>query len=199
MIDLIFGIFFKVVDEIEDVGYEYLNDYKEYIKTLCTIFAALALYNNVYLSICFILVIIPASYFVNEIDKEYWKTLLPLPFITFALNYASVDFTILSQHIIFFLFMFVSTVVEGMIIPEETSMKKILMRIVGIVFVVLMLLYTNNPFITPFLYCALGYIGTSVVFKTLLAPYAMSETAVQKAAPPPSVSSQQLDKTHQAP
>jgi len=193
---LLGGIFFKIIDEVEDVGYKYLNEYKEYIKTLCTVFTTLALYNNVYLTIFCILVLTPASYFANEIDTEYWNTLLPIPFIILALTYQNIDHRVLLQNSCFFILMFICIFFEPLFIPEETSFKKNLSRFLAILFAIIMLLWSNNTALHSFMYFIIGYGATSVVFKILLAPYAMSETAVQKAMPP---SFQQLDKTHQAP
>jgi hypothetical protein len=92
--------------------------------------------------------------------------------------------------------MFICIFFEPLFIPEETSFKKNLSRVLAVLFAIIMLLWSNNTALHSFMYFIIGYAVTSIGFKTLLAPYAMSETAVQKAA---LLSSQPPDRTHRAP
>ena len=176
IISLIAGSLFKLVDEIEDTDTKVFERYKDYIQTLCTAFISLWLYNNAYISLIHILIIIPLCLYVNQVDTLYWKTLLPLPFITFLLNshtLVNVDIYEIFQVSIVFILTILSIIIESYMFPEETSSSKTITRIgLVLVFSLLFFLITiymkNEGFVNfskSLLIFGIGYLSVSVISK----------------------------------
>jgi hypothetical protein len=176
IISLTAGSLFKLVDEIEDTDTKLFEGYKEYIQTLCTAFISLWLYNNAYISLIHILIILPLCLYVNQVDTLYWKTLLPLPFITFLLNahtLANVDIYEIFQVSIAFILTILYIILESYMFPEETSTSKMITRIgLVLVFSLLLFLITTNMknegfvnFSKSLLLFGIGYLCVSVISK----------------------------------
>jgi hypothetical protein len=176
IISLTAGSLFKLVDEIEDTDTKLFEGYKEYIQTLCTAFISLWLYNNAYISLIHILIILPLCLYVNQVDTLYWKTLLPLPFITFLLNahtLANVDIYEIFQVSIAFILTMLYIILESYMFPEETSTSKMITRIgLVLVFSLLLFLITTNMknegfvnFSKSLLLFGIGYLCLSVISK----------------------------------
>ena len=167
------GAFMKIVDEIEDVGLLNLEEYKEYFQTLCTLFITLWMYNDPYISISWIFVI-PACYYVKEIDNSYWKSLMPIPFISLLLKvYELENITIgnILQNLLYMAFISLFSVYEAKLFPEEISNYKIFFRIF-LIFLIPFIIYLTNEYISgiiikSWLLFALGYCIISVISKTL--------------------------------
>ena len=165
------GAFIKIVDEMEDT--HILEEYKEYAKTLCTLFSTLWFYNDSYVSLIYIACVIPASLYVNQIDTVYWKTLVPMPFITFLLKMNTMEYletTDIVQRIIFAVGMFGILVFEDKLIPEETSIRKIVSRVCFIMLALLTINLTSElpsgAFIKTCMLYIIGYCSVSVISKT---------------------------------
>jgi len=176
IISLIAGSLFKLVDEIEDTDTKVFEGYKDYIQTLCTAFISLWLYNNAYISLIHILIILPMCLYVNQVDTLYWKTLLPLPFITFLLNahtLANVDIYEIFQVSIAFILVISYIIIESYMFPEETSTSKTITRI-GFIFLLPLVLFLittymkNEGFVNfskSLLIFGIGYLSVSVISK----------------------------------
>lgn len=179
------GAFMKIVDEIEDVNLLNLKEYIPYFYSLCTLFITLWLYNDIYSSIFCILCLIPACFFVNEIDTVYWKTLIPIPFITFLFKMNTLEWlgvNDLIQRIVFILSWIIVIYLESKVTPEETSDLKIFMRL-GIILLLLTLIYFTNDFSSAEFIksCSLfviGYCVASVISKSLLSDLIRPNTIV---------------------
>jgi hypothetical protein len=187
IIPLFAGIFMKIVDEIEDVNILNLKEYKEYFYTLCTLFLSLALYDDIFVSIYWIIVIIPC-YFLKQIDNLYWKTMIPLPFITFLLKINSLQYInthdIIQQLCVVFWFVF-GTAGEAILFPEENSTNKIIIRVSMIIILILenyllyllssmsflqgYVTYTHSSvsFLQSISMFGIGYFIVSIISKTL--------------------------------
>jgi len=168
------GAFMKVVDEIEDVGILNLEEYKEYFQTLCILFITLWMYSDPYISASWISLIIPASYYINQIDSNFWKSLIPIPFITLLLT-ANIEKPILSdiaQKIAYIVFACFFILLEEKLTPEESSIYKILFRVLiilgslGIIYLTSEL--SSAEFIKSCSLFIIGYCALSVISKVFL-------------------------------
>jgi|LauGreSuBDMM15SN_2_FD.fasta_scaffold56133_3 hypothetical protein len=166
------GAFMKVVDEIEDVGILNLEEYKEYFQTLCILFITLWMYSDPYISASWISLIIPASYYINQIDSNFWKSLIPIPFITLLLT-ANIEKPILSdiaQKIAYIVFACFFILLEEKLTPEESSIYKILFRVLiilgslGIIYLTSEL--SSAEFIKSCSLFIIGYCTLSVISKS---------------------------------
>jgi hypothetical protein len=184
IIALFAGIFVKIVDEIDDVNFLNLKEYKEYFYSICTLFSSLFLYNDIFIAVCCIFLVIP-GYFLKELDTVYWKTMIPLPFITFLLTMNTLQYINIHDIVqqFFFIFSFIILcILEGIVFPEENSNTKIIMRICMIVYIILLnysvyLLSSVEGYITythssiSFLHYismfGIGYLIVSIISKTL--------------------------------
>jgi hypothetical protein len=176
IISFLAGSFFKMVDEIEDTENHIFEGYKDYIQTLCTAFLSIWLYNDVFVSLIHILIILPACMYVNQVDTLYWKTLLPLPFITFLFNAHSlvnIDIYEILQVSLVFITTIVCIILESYMFPEETSTLKTNTRITFL-FIVIALVFLIETYIknvrfvkfTKSLFIfGIGYISVSIVSK----------------------------------
>ena len=188
IISFLAGSFFKIVDEIEDTDKHIFEGYKDYIQTLCTIFLSLWLYNDVFVSLIHILIILPVCLYVNQVDTVYWKTLLPLPFITFLFNAYSlenIDIYEIFQVSVVFITTIVYIILESYMFPEETSTLKTNTRI-ALVFIFIAATYlieTNikNTRVVKFtkslFIFGIGYLSVSIVSKTF--PFTQTESLIK--------------------
>lgn len=167
------GAFMKIVDEIEDVNLLDLKEYKQYFYTLCTLFISLWLYNDIYSSIFCIVCLIPICYYVNEIDTIYWKTLIPIPFMTFLLQMNNLEWlglTDLIQRIAFVVLWTIGIFIESKVSPEEKSTRKSIIRISLIILLLAIIYFTrefsSEVFIKTMCLTAIGYFSSSVILKT---------------------------------
>jgi len=172
LIPIFAGGFMKLVDEMEDA--HILEEYKEYAQTLCTLFISLWFYSNVYISLLFILCVIPACYFVKQIDTVYWKTLIPIPFIIFLLKMDTLEYIDtydIVQRALTMIIIFILIFVEAKVNPEETSLRKIVCRvfyiILGFAVIYLTSELSSAAFIQSFTLYVMGYYSVSVISKTL--------------------------------
>jgi hypothetical protein len=170
----------KIVDEIEDVNLLNLQNYKEYFQTLCTLFISLWMYNEPYISASWILFIIPASYSINQIDSNYWKSLIPIPFITLLLkmNTLDIEFSDLLQKIAYIILASLFIILEDKLTPEEHSYRKILFRILAICISLIVIYASYNLSSAAFIQsCSLfiiGYCFVSIISKLF---FTKSQTA----------------------
>ena len=169
------GALMKIVDEIEDINMLNLQEFKEYFQTLCTVFIGLWLYNDVYMSIYAILCMIPASYIVDQIDNVYWKTLIPIPFITFLLKMNTLEWLGVGDLIqrLLIIIVYISVVfIEHKLFPEETSVAKITSRVFSIIGYLAIIYFTSglssaSSIQSLFIFFA-SYMAISVVSKVFL-------------------------------
>ena len=172
LIPIFAGGFMKLVDEIEDT--HILKDYKEYVQTLCTLFVSLWFYTNPYISLLFMIFVIPACYLVKQIDTIYWKTLIPIPFIAFLLKMDTLEYLEVDdifQRVLAMLIIFILIFVEAKVNPEETSLRKIVCRVSYIMLAFAVIYLTSElpsaPFIKAFTFYVIGYYSVSVISKLL--------------------------------
>lgn len=169
------GAFMKVVDEIEDVGILNLEEYKEYFQTLCILFITLWMYRDPYISASWISLIIPASYYINQIDSNFWKSLIPIPFITLLLT-ANIEqpfiLSDIAQKLSYIIFACFFIILEEKFTPEESSIYKILFRLliilgsIGIIYLTSEL--SSAEFIKSCSLFIIGYCTVSVISKVFL-------------------------------
>ena len=167
------GVFMKIVDEIDDVNLLDLKEYKQYFYTLFTLFISLWMYNDPYISISCIFAVV-ACYYVKAIDNIYWKSLIPIPFITLLLKVyelENINMDMILPNLLYMAFIFLFCVYEANLFPEEISNYKIIFRIF-IIFLIPFIIYLTDEYISgliikPWLLFALGYCIISVISKTL--------------------------------
>lgn len=175
-IALLAGFLFKLTDELFDTQNKYLLEYSEYIKTGCIVFMTLFFFLNPECSLLVILAYIPICYLLNQIDTEFWFTMIPIPFITLTLtvqNLKYIGFTDLLEKIMILVLFISLKLFESKLFIEETSKEKIIFRAstVGISVVATFISqYFQQPSFPIVLLYALGigYYGTSVFVKTFL-------------------------------
>jgi len=184
VISALAGVFIKLVDEVYDTKIQELENSKEYIITLCTFFNSLFLYNNIDISLLHILIIIPLCAYSSQIDNVYWKTLIPIPFITFLLKIQSLEYTGIMEKLVVFILTVLYIPTEQYLFPEETSVKKIISRVFLIAILIFLIYATDSlsskAFIHSLLYYGIGYMTVSVVFKTFFDGKLQSETPAQE-------------------
>jgi hypothetical protein len=169
IISLCAGSLFKIVDEIDDTHYTSLLDYKLYIQTLCTLFISLWLYNDVYISLLLIFVI-PLCFSTKQIDTDYWRSLIPIPFLTFLFKMGTLEYDNVIEKIITYSVMILLIVTDALFFPEEVSTVKIIARC----FVIIMLafgiyIWQSNDLLKGVGLFGIGYLLTSILFKTVFA------------------------------
>ena len=173
---LLTGSILKITDEILDTNYKPLLPYLEYSKTLCTIMSTIFLYNDIFSSIIHIFAIIPICWYMNEIDNTYYKTLIPLPFITVLLQYNKIQYNGLEDtifKIVLCMFIVYTIYLEAISFPEETSSRKTISRfimaciLIGTMYVIHNF-YPSLDYLLPLFYLGLGYTITGILFKTVL-------------------------------
>lgn len=169
------GAFMKIVDEIEDVNLLDLKEYKQYFYTLCTLFISLWMYSDPYISASWIALITPASYYINQIDSIFWKSLIPIPFITLLLT-ANIEkpfiLSDIAQKIAYIVFACFFIILEEKLTPEESSIYKIIFRILIILGSICIIYLTSELSSAEFIKsCSLfiiGYCLISVISKSIL-------------------------------
>jgi hypothetical protein len=175
IIALLSGTIFKITDEILDTNYTPLVPYAEYSKTLCTIILSIFLYKDVFVSVIFIIALLPVCFYRNQIDNTYFKSLIPLPFITILLQYNTIQYNGVEDTLIKIfigIIVFCIAFIEDVLFPEETSTRKIVSRfmLVGMCIGILYVIHNFIPsldYAVPFVYFTLGYYFTSILFKTV--------------------------------
>ena len=175
-IGLLAGSFFKLADELFDTQNKYLVEYSEYIKTGCIVFMTLFFILNVEQSLLFIISFIPVCYSLNQIDNDFWKSMIPIPFLTLALtvqNLKYLGFTDLLEKFSVIVLFGIICILEDKLFPEETSQEKTMFRST-MVFLGTTMLYMTAYFKSPEFHRAIiytypiAYCGTSVLVKMFL-------------------------------
>jgi len=173
---LLAGVFFKGADDLLDTHHPVLVKYSEYIKTLCIVFMTLFFFLNPEHSIFFLVLIIPVCFFVKQIDTDFWKSMIPIPLITLALTYQSIEYKGLTDSLekcLALLLVSLVIVLEDNAFPEESSQKKSIFR-ATMVFLGILALYATPYFKSPDFYRAgiyvypIGYCATSVLLMNTL-------------------------------
>ena len=184
VISLVAGVFVKLVDEVYDTKIEQLENSKEYIISLCTFFNSLFLYNNIDVSLLHILIIIPVCLYSGKIDNVYWKTLIPIPFITSLLKIQTFQYTGIMEKLAVFIVAAIYIPTEQYLFPEETSVKKIISRVFLIIIHIFLIYATDSlsskAFIHSLLYYAIGYFTVSLIIKIFFDGKLQSETPAQE-------------------
>jgi hypothetical protein len=172
---LLAGVFFKGADDLLDTHHPLLVKYSEHIKTLCIVFTTLFFFLNPEHSIFFLL-IIPVCFFVKQIDTDFWKSMIPIPLITLALTYHTIEYKGLTdslEKILSVLSVSLVIILEDKAFPEESSQKKSIFRATVVVLGILAL-YATRFFKSPDFYRAgiyvfyIGYYATSVLLMNTL-------------------------------
>ena len=147
----------------------------------------MALQWYIYISLLFIIAVIPFCFNVKQIDTDYWWTLLPIPFLTFlfkinTLEYIGVHDII--QKIVFLISTILFITGESLLFPEETSTSKIIARgslIIGFIFIIyITLLWSSSMFFKSIGLFVIGYCTTSILFKTVFAQEEPAKQSVEQ-------------------
>lgn len=176
VIALLAGSFFKLADELFDTQNKYLVKYSEYIKTGCIVFLTLFFFLNPEWSIFMLVLLVPICYSLNQIDNDFWKSMIPIPFLTLVLtvqNIRYVGFTDLLEKCSVVFLTCLICIHEDRLFPEETSQEKTIFRVM-MIFLGILALYLTQFFKSPEFYRSgiyiypIAYFGTSVLVKTFL-------------------------------
>jgi hypothetical protein len=134
----------------------------------------------------FFFIIIGIYYSLGRIDCDFWKACVCIPFITTLVSYDQYAFLGSMDFIqrMFYVF-FVGTIMyfEDGLVPEETSVRKTIIRI-GLIFLVLFFiwLYQNldsKSLVNPVSYFLIGYLITNIIYhrNTIFDAIGMNKTA----------------------
>jgi hypothetical protein len=169
IIPLFSGIFLKLYDDIHDNNIEISSDQKELLKVLIVCFFTVWFMLDLGCSFLFVIISI-ACYFLKQIDNEFWRACMTIPFITTFTNYNKfqfiglIDFIERIGYILAFTF---GIFVESNMFPEEFSINKLLFRlliiILGIVVLHITQFFSSRNFIYSMTYFVIGYNITSVL------------------------------------
>jgi hypothetical protein len=169
-ISFIAGSIHKYYDDLQDNREITDPLFLETVKVLMITIMTINFIRNPSFS-AFFLVIIGIYYSLGRIDCDFWKACVCIPFITTLVSYdqfaflGSIDFI----QRMFYVF-FVGTIMyfEDGFVPEETSVRKTVIRI-GLIFVLLFLiwLYKNldsKSLANPVSYFLIGYLITNIIY-----------------------------------
>lgn len=172
LISIVAGSLFKVDDEIEDIDFIKSPLMKEYIQILSIAMFSLVFLNNTTISLFLCIFLVPICYYLNQVDKPFWKSLVPLPYLAFLLQMHTIQsfsITAIISNIILFILFSGMCVMEAAFFPEEVSLVKIGTRIfLSILFTLVILLFRPPSSTTHIICLTIGYFLTSAAIKIFI-------------------------------
>ena len=173
-ISLISGAVHKYYDDIQDNEEPVSPLFLESVKVLMITIMTINFIRSPGLS-AFFLVIICIYWSLGRVDSDFWKACMSIPVLTCLVNYeqfvVSFDPFDAFQRAVFVLILGSSMYIEDGLIPEETSLRKTLLRI-GFIFVFLALMWISKdlssfPFIAATSCFIIGYLISNVVYHSI--------------------------------
>jgi hypothetical protein len=164
------GAIHKYYDDVQDTKQEVSPFFLELLKILMVSTMTILFMRNAGVSLFFLLLI--AIYgSLGRIDSDVWKACVPIPFLTTALHWNEYSFSgtmDMLQKAAFVLLLGTIMYFEDGLVPEETSVRKSLIRI-GFIGLALFFvwLYRNLPaisFVGPMLFFLIGYLVSNLVY-----------------------------------
>lgn len=193
------GAIHKYYDDVQDTKQEVSSLFLEVLKILMVSTMTILFMRNAGISMFFLLLIgIYGS--LGRIDSDVWKACVPIPFLTTALHWNEYSFTGIMdmlQKAVFVILLGTIMYFEDGLVPEETSVRKSLVRI-GFIALALFFtwMYRNLPAITfvgPMLFFLIGYLVSNLVYhSSTLLPFILQ---TQGKASPPTVLSTETTNT----
>jgi hypothetical protein len=169
IIPLFSGIFLKLYDDIHDNNIEISSEEKELLKVLIVCFFSVWFMLDLGCSFLFVIISI-ACYFLKQIDNEFWRACMLIPFITTFTNYNKFQFIGIIDFMerIGYILAFTGGIfVESNIFPEEFSISKLLFRLLISILAIVVLhitqFFSSRNFIYSMTYFVIGYNMTSVI------------------------------------
>ncbi len=173
IISLFFGVCFKLYDDFHDNKLVEENSVQSKLLEVLVVFSCtLLLLLDFGLSVLFIF-IIGICYVIGQIDTNFWKAVSIIPFLTMVVTAPSFKFygvfDLIMKIIIIFTVVAVSYL-EDCFFPEEASVRKRTMRIVGTFgFIFLNIIFTkyfeNYIFYTSLYTVCIGYCIANIIFQ----------------------------------
>jgi hypothetical protein len=177
------GAIHKLYDDVQDTNVQLPPLYLEALKVLMVATMTLMFVKSPGVSL-FFLIIIAIYGSLGRIDSDVWKACVPIPFLTCLVNYDQYSFLNMTDTVQrLFALVVISFIMyfEDGLIPEETSVRKSIIRIgfIGIAGTFLYL-YRNLSalsFVGPILWFLIGYLLANLAFhwKTLVSPQTKTE------------------------
>lgn len=165
------GSFLKIYDDVNDQKlFKSTPIVEEILKSAVVALNTLFLASDFQVSLLH-LIIVPTCFLVGQIDNIFWKSLIPLPFLTTAYsmkNIGGVDVSYMIQFILFSIVSVVTILLESMYFPEEFSSRKIAYRTFFILSINILLIFIKNQFIRKMLIFGIGYFTVSIIFQFYL-------------------------------
>ncbi len=157
------GILMKVYDDSIDSTLHLSDLELEYIKTFILVIFTLLSVNDFHFSFVVCIGFL-GNYFVGGLDTPFWKSFAAVSFFISALSIESMAFTplILFCYVGFL----VAVIAEPLLIPEESSRRKTISRVImcGIVLGMKAIpMFNNILFFNKLLTFIVSYFGTSLV------------------------------------
>jgi hypothetical protein len=175
-ISFIAGAIHKYYDDIQDNKEETTPLYLETIKVLMITTMTINFIRSPSLS-AFFHIVIGIYFSLGRIDSDFWKACVPIPFLTCLVSYDQYAFLGIYdflQRIFFVLLVGTIMYFEDGLVPEETSVRKSLIR-VGFIFAFLftMWMYRNLEsfsFVGSASFFLIGYLVSNIIYhsKTIL-------------------------------
>jgi hypothetical protein len=136
--------------------------------SLSVIFSTLYLASDFQVSL-YHCIVLSTCYIVDQIDNNFWKSLLLLPIITMLYSgYEAGPFYVsdIFQFIIFSCLTFIVILTESNYFPEEASDNKIISRLLLIIILMPIYYLWPNSFIRKIFTFGIGYCLVSIVSQT---------------------------------
>jgi hypothetical protein len=135
------GVTGKIYDDIEDLNLNVNDFYKECFKSLNIVFYTVSATNDFMFSFATLCL----SLFGAGVDNNYWKSFAVISLILSLLYFSKPDN--IPLFILILLLIIVSTRIEEKIYTEEYSLRKLLIRVIGLVIFGFILLVPSSYYI----------------------------------------------------
>jgi hypothetical protein len=181
-IPLAAGVIHKYYDDIQDTKAEVSPLFMESVKVLMVTTMTISFMRSPSFS-AFFLIIICIYWSLDRIDSDFWKACVPIPILTCLVNYDQYSYLgpydMLQRIIYIFLCGTIMYFEDGMV-PEETSVRKTIIRIGIIVLLLIMMFIYKDLSSMSFIFSAslflIGYLIANIIYHY--------ETMIGTKAPP---------------
>ena len=164
------GAIHKYYDDLQDNKEPVSPLFIETIKVLMVIIMTINFMRSPGFS-AFFLVIIAIYWSLGGVDSDFWKACMPMPFLTCLVNYDQFVFLgsfDIIQRLVYVFVVSVGMYMENEFIPEETSLRKTISRVLFIVGLSgVMWIYkeqTSFPFIASATLFMIGYLVSNLIY-----------------------------------
>lgn len=187
-IPLVAGAIHKYYDDIQDTKAEVSPLFMESVKVLMVTTMTISYMRNPSFS-AFFLIIICIYWSLGRIDSDFWKACVPIPIITCLVNYDQYSYLgpyDVIQRIIYIFLCGTIMYFEDGLVPEETSVRKTIIRIVIIgLLSIMMFIYkdlSSMSFIFSTSLFLIGYLIANILYhyETIIGKKAPATTPLAK-------------------